>query len=421
MKKFSWFILAIPFFGHTQTVGFGTWGSCNMNNISEYNPVVDPGGASNAKFGNSVSLSGNFAIIGSYGEKVGANSNQGSASIYQHNNTNWVFMQKLTDATGAAHDYFGYSVSVSGNYAIAGACNDDLPGKTDAGSVSIYQYDGSSWVLMQKLTDATGASGDYFGYSVSISGNFVIAGAPHDDMGANANQGSASIYQYDGSSWVFMQKVTNSVGAANDFFGNSVSISGTYAVVGAYMDDEKDFMGITRTDMGSASIYRNSGANWVLMKKITFPQGLNNDYFATSVSISGNYVIAGEPGRLTGKGAVDFFRYDGTNWVYMQKIFNIAGTDYDYFGNSVFISGDYAIVGAYSAPVNSISDAGAATIYRRIGLGWIKMQFIPDPGENIYDEFGKSVIIDETTKRFLIGNPGHGSSSGIAFFGKLNE
>ena len=209
-------------------IGFGVWGDCATNgNISEYNPVTDSTGGFSDQFGFSVSISGNYAIVGAPYDDVGANVNQGSASIYQYNGTNWVLMQKITDATGAAVDEFGFSVSISGNYAIVGAVNDDVGANNDQGSASIYQYNGSSWVLMQKITDATGAVDDRFGSSVSISGNYAIVGAESDDVGANANQGSANIYQRIGLVWRKLQYVTDPAGAVGESFGSSVAIDET--------------------------------------------------------------------------------------------------------------------------------------------------------------------------------------------------
>jgi hypothetical protein len=106
--------------------------------------------------------------------------------------------RRLTDAEGAASDLFGFSVSISGNFAIVGAYWDDIGANADQGSVSVYQFDESRWVFKEKITDATGSLTDNFGVSVSMSGNYFIVGASGDDVGVNQNQGSFSIYQYDG-------------------------------------------------------------------------------------------------------------------------------------------------------------------------------------------------------------------------------
>ena len=344
-------------------VGFGSWGDCSNNNISEYNPVVDTTGAAFDYFGKSVSISGNYAIVGAPIDDVGANTNQGSASIYQLSGGAWVLMNKITDATGEAEDRFGHSVSISGNYAIVGAPYDAVGANIIQGSVSIYQLSGGSWVLMSKITDATGAPFDIFGLSVSISGNYAIVGAYADDVGANVNQGSASIHQLSGGAWVLMNKITDANGAANDEFGLSVSISGNYAIVGAPYDDVG-----ANTNQGSASIYQLSGGAWEWMNKITDANGAAGDLFGFSVSIFGNY----------------------------------------------------AIVGAPTDDVGANATQGSASIYQKIGLGWQKLQYVTDPGGNSGDGFGGSVSIDFDNKRFIIGAYGYAGSSGKVVFGKIN-
>lgn len=282
-------------------VGFGSWGDCSNNNISEYNPVVDTTGAAFDYFGKSVSISGNYAIVGAPIDDVGANTNQGSASIYQLSGGAWVLMNKITDATGEAEDRFGHSVSISGNYAIVGAPYDAVGANIIQGSVSIYQLSGGSWVLMSKITDATGAPFDIFGLSVSISGNYAIVGAYADDVGANVNQGSASIYQLSGGAWEWMNKITDANGAAGDLFGFSVSIFGNYAIVGAPTDD----VGANATQ-GSASIYQKIGLGWQKLQYVTDPGGNSGDGFGGSVSIDfdnkrfiiGAYGYAGSSGKV---------------------------------------------------------------------------------------------------------------------------
>ncbi|MBL0335526.1 MAG: FG-GAP repeat protein [Chitinophagaceae bacterium] len=280
-----------------------------MNGISEYNPVADPAGETVDHFGFSVSISGNFAIIGTPYDDL----TKGSASIYQYNGSNWVFMQKLTDATGVSGDLFGNSVSISGNYAIAGAPYATNGGNIYQGAVCIFQFNGSNWVLMQKITDPAGAAGDLFGSSVSVSGIYTVIGAVGDDE-LTADQGSASVYIYNGSSWLFMQKITDATGASTDFFGTSVSVSNNYIVIGA----PSDVVG-TNNYQGSASIYQYNGSSWVLMQKITDAGGAANDNFGSSVSISGNYVVMGAYYDNAGQGSVSFYQYNGSSWVLMQK------------------------------------------------------------------------------------------------------
>lgn len=403
-------------------IGFGVWGDCAANgNISNYQPVADANGEFGDKFGNSVSIGGNYTIVGTPGEAVGANTGQGSVSIYQNNGGTWVFMQKITDATGAPNDGFGNSVQISGNYVIVGASNDDVGVNANQGSASIYQYNGSSWVLMQKITDAGGAAGDNFGVSVSISGNYALVGAFNDDMGANTNQGSASFYQYDGVNWILTQKSAEPTGAANDNFGNSVSISGNYAIIGVPGDN----VTAANTNQGSAIIYQYNGiTGWNLIQKITDVTGSSGDNFGASVSISGNYVVGGafrdDVGTNNDQGSCSIFQFNGSNWVLMQKINDVYGVANDAFGYSVSISGSYVIIGTPFTYVPPKNNHGSATIYQRIGMGWQKLQFITDPGGVENDLAGNAVCIDGITKQFIIGAYGFVNYFGKVIFGKIN-
>jgi hypothetical protein len=156
--------------------------------------------------------------------------------------------KKLTAGDGTAEDYFGSSVSISGNTAIVGAPGDDDNG-TESGSAYIFsrnQGGTDNWGEVQKLLASDGAAGDYFGWSLSISGNMAIVGAPIDDDNGG-DSGSAYIFsrnQGGTDNWGEVQKLLASDGAAYDYFGHSVSISGNTAIVGAVGDDDNgDYSG----------------------------------------------------------------------------------------------------------------------------------------------------------------------------------
>jgi N-acetylneuraminic acid mutarotase len=147
---------------------------------------------------------------------------------------------KLTASDAAERDWFGESVSVSGDLALIGANGNDDAGP-DSGSAYVYRYDPSSgeWIEEAKLTASDTAPADLFGGSVSVSGDLAVIGAFGDDD-AGGESGSAYVYRYDPSSgdWIEEAKLTASDGAAGDNFGFSVSVSGDLAVIGAKKDDD---------------------------------------------------------------------------------------------------------------------------------------------------------------------------------------
>jgi hypothetical protein len=403
----------------TGNVGFGVWGDCATNgNVTEYVPVSDSTAVSTDFFGVSVAISGNFAIIGAFSDGDIGGPEQGSASIYQFNGSNWVLMQKLLDPGGATGDSAGISVSISGNFAIVGSYTDDGPAGIDQGSAVIYQFNGTSWVFMQKIFDATGSPNDRFGISVSVSGNRAIIGSYFDDGAAGIDQGSASIYQFNGSSWVLMQKITDATGALNDNFGFSVAVSGDHALVGAQFDD-----GVAGSDQGSVSFFRFNGASWVLTQKNFDANAGAGDLFGNSVSISNNYAVIGAYANDTttmDQGTANIYFYNGTNWVLTQKLAHPDGEFGDSFGISVSISGNYILVGCYNDNGPGGTGQGSATIYQRIGSGWQKLQLIMDPAGSYLMAFGYAVAIDGSTQRFVAGSPVSFNLTGKAVFGKVN-
>ncbi|MGB3078566.1 MAG: hypothetical protein WBB31_05765 [Saprospiraceae bacterium] len=292
--------------------------------------LTDPDAGANDVFGTSVSISGAYAIVGAPFDSD-IFSQQGSASIYQFNGSNWQLMQKITDPDGQTGYQFGFSVSISGDYAIIGAPMQMMEGHFLQGSASIYYYDGSTWTLMDKVTNPSGAAADNFGYAVAISNGYAIIGAINDDE-SHENQGSASIFQFNGSNWVLMNKVLDATSGFNDNFGYSVSISGQYAIVGSIYDD------INYSNQGSASIYHYNGTNWVMMQKISELVGGDEDNFGTCVALCGPYALVGsardDVGTNNSQGSASLFQRIGSCWQQMQLITDPAGVSPDLFGTS---------------------------------------------------------------------------------------
>ena len=125
-----------------------------------------------------------------------------------------------------------------------GTIGDDDNGD-GSGSAYVFKRSGTTWIEEAKLLPSDGASSDQFEYSVSIFGDYAVVGAMwHSDNGPQS--GSAYVFKRNGTSWAQEAKLLPSDGAEADEFGRSVSISGDYAVVGAYLDDDNG------TDAGSA-------------------------------------------------------------------------------------------------------------------------------------------------------------------------
>ncbi|UCB43342.1 MAG: hypothetical protein JSV77_01460 [Dehalococcoidales bacterium] len=297
-------------------------------------------------FGYSVAISGDTIVVGAYGD----DSRTGSAYVFEKPITGWADMtetEKLTATDGAPYDYFGFSVAISGDTTVVGAHGDDDDGSS-SGSAYIFVSSASGWSQQAKLTASDGASYDGFGYSVSISGDTAVIGAIYDDD-KGSSSGSAYVFEKPATGWTDMtetEKLAASDGASYDFFGYYVSISGDTAVVGAPDDDDNG------DNSGSAYVFVNSASGWSQQAKLTASDGASYDEFGYSVSISGDTIVVGAYGdddNGSYSGSAYIFQKPILGWTGMtetEKLIASDATDYDFFGISVSISGYTAVVGA---------------------------------------------------------------------------
>ena len=360
-------------------------------------------------FGNSVSIDGDYAVVGAFLHDDNG-SNSGSAYVFTWNGTIWMQQDKLLALNGTADDKFGQSVSISGDYAVAGANFDDDNG-TDAGSAYVFTHTGTSWMQQAKLLPSDGTGFAWFGYSVSISGDYTVVGASQDnDNGTNS--GSAYVFHRTGVSWVEEAKLLPSNGAANDRFGASVSIDGDYAVVGAYWHDDNG------TDAGSAYVFKRTGTSWAEEAKLLPSDGAAEDFFGASVSISGDYIIVGaelNDDNGSNSGSAYLFKRTGTSWAQQDKLLPSDGAMDDNFGQSVSISGDYAVVGASSNNDNG-NNSGSAYLFKRTGTSWAEVTKLLAFDAAADDRFGISVSISgDCTIVGALSDDDDGSESGSAY------
>jgi len=293
-------------------------------------------GAEGDEFGCSVSIDGDYAIVGAYGDDDNGVWS-GSAYVFIRSGTAWTQQAKLLASDGAAYDAFGCSVSIDGDYAIVGAAADD-----SGGSAYLFIRSGTAWTQQAKLLASDGAADDGFGYSVSIDGD-----------------GSAYVFTRSGTSWTQQTKLLASDGAEGDEFGCSVSIDGDYAIIGVPYDDDNV------VDSGSAYVFIRSGTAWTEQDKLLASDGAADEWFGCSVSIDGDYAIVGaclDDDNGMWSGSAYIFIRSGTAWTQQAKLLPSDGAVVNIFGCSVSIDGDYTIVGAAWDDDNG-EGSGSAYVY----------------------------------------------------------
>jgi len=319
-------------------------------------------GAATDSFGNSVALSGDTALVGALGGDVGAFADQGSAYVFVRSGATWTQQQKLVASDGAYSDQFGVSVALSGDTALVGAPSDDVGANANQGSAYVFVRNGATWAEQQKLTASDGIATDFFGNSVALSGDTALVGAPSDQVGVNADQGSAYVFVRSGTIWAEQQKLTAGDGKSQDGFGVSVALSGDTALFGALGGDVGAF-----ADQGSAYVFVRSGTIWAEQQKLTASDGAADDLFGIAVTLSGDTALVGahsdDVGANANQGSAYVFVRSGATWTQQQKLVASDGAYVDQFGVSVALSGDTALVGAHSDDVGANANQGSAYVF----------------------------------------------------------
>ncbi len=390
-----------------EMLNVGLIGAGNL--LFDEQKITADDGAAYDIFGNSVSLSGDRALVGAHCDDDNGGES-GSAYIFVRDGDEWVQEAKLTADDGAERDYFGWSVSLSGDRALVGAYGDDDNGDR-SGSAYIFVRDGDEWTQEAKLTADDGEAYDYFGWSVSLSGDRALVGASGDNDNGGGS-GSAYIFVRDGDEWTQEAKLTAEDGEAYDHFGNSVSLSGDRALVGAYFDDYNG------DQSGSAYVFIHEEGEWVQEAKLTAEDGAESDQFGNSVSLSGDRALVGahqDDDNGNNSGSAYIFVRDGDEWVQEAKLTAEDGAASDRFGISVSLSGERALVGAWGDDDNG-NNSGSAYTFVRDGDEWEQEAKLTAEDSEAGDNFGCSVSL--SGDRALVGADGdddNGGASGSAY------
>ena len=373
------------------------------------NKMIDPAdGAADSQFGKSLDINDEYIVVGAYRDDEIA-LNAGAAYIYDCNGTNEIEL-KPQDLT--AGDAFGNDVSVYKDWMMIGAPFDDI---TSPQTGTVYSYfNNGSWTFSEKFNATDRSTNDYFGYSVDNSEilDFLSRPEPVALIGAygkNSSTGAAYLFRY-GTGWDQSHQFLASDGAQNDQFGYDVSIYGGFVLIGAPGDSDNG------SSSGSAYFYLyNSIQNQWSQTKIKPDDGSASSSFGTSVHIDGNYMIIGAPSEdeiADNSGAAYIFHRVNGTWVQQAKLKACDVSPNSSFGISVKISGDHAIIGASSDDLANGSNSGSAYIFERLGTEWHqKTKLVPSDGTTNFN-FGLGTAIDG--EKAVVGSGGHSINGGTS-------
>ena len=325
-----------------------------------------PDGSEFKFFGGQVSINGNNAVVS--GIRVGKQnkSSMGTAYIFSKNpkSSKWTRVAELIPQNLINSETYGQSLSIFGEVVVIGDRGNPL--NNDGGSAFVFSKNSggdNNWGQIAHLKPDISSAFDWFGTSVSAYENNILVGSPGYSEDDDGSIGCAYVFsQKSGFSnkWIQTAHLKPRAPSRYAYFGSSLSISSDRLIIGAFRDEKIK---------GSATIFSfdNITNEWKHESKLTAPYGNNGDQFGLSVSIDGDLAIVGAPGKdepLTHSGCAYFFVKDKNNlagsWQLSKKIVGENTQRFDEFGTQVDLFGDTIIIGA---PENSAGGLYSGSTY----------------------------------------------------------
>ncbi len=411
------------------------------------------------RFGSSVGISGDTIVVGASSEDStvngdGSNSSAtgvGAAYVFVRSGTAWSEQAYLKASNFEPGDLFGWSVGICGDTIVIGATGESSNATTvngdgsnnsapAAGAAYVFVRSGTAWSQQAYLKASNSGAFDWFGSSVGISEDTIVVGAVLESSNATrvngdgtnnsaSRVGAGYVFVRSGTAWNQQAYLKASNSRADNYFGESVGISGDTIVVGAYGESSNAL------SAGAAYVFVRSGTAWSQQAYLKASNSGAGDGFGVSVGISGETIVIGavlEDSNATtvngdgsnnsalDAGAAYVFVRSGTAWsqqAYLKASNSGAG---DRFGASVGIGGDMIVVGAWheasdatmvngDGTNNSANDAGAAYVFVRSGTAWSQQAFLKASNSGASDWFGASVGISGNT--IVVGARGEDSNA----------
>jgi hypothetical protein len=293
-------------------------------------------------------------------------------------------------------------VALAGDTVVIGAVGDDIGARLDQGSAHVFTREpgGLSWSEGQALVATSGDAFDYdhVGHSVALDGETIAVGAYGTNAGGLLDAGRIYTTARGPVPWPETSLIVANDGATSDNFGWSVALDADTAVIGAAFDDVG-----TNTDQGSAYVFVRNGPIWVLQQKLIAGDGAMLDYFGWSVALAGDTAVIGafadDVGANVDQGSGYVFIRTGSIWTEQGRLNAGDGAAHDHFGRSVALDGDTALIGADQDDVGANGDQGSAYVFSRGGSArdggmWIEEQKLTAGDGAAVDVFGCAVALD---------------------------
>ncbi len=287
------------------------------------------------EMGYSVAISGNWAVVGLPDATVSGGGNSGEVLAFQRTGTDWKLRRNFNLFSLGANDRYGESVAIAGNHLLIGVPGANLAG-ADSGRVEAWQYASGQWQRIGIFAAPDSNAGDRFGSTVSLDGAVAVIGSPGVDNGV------VDMFVRSGSDWQWKTRVSPNDLTAGADFGASIDVDGNYVAIGAPE---------ANSGAGRAFTYLRSG-NALNRQAELFPEEVQaSSRFGFDVALDGTWAAVTQPtwDHVDGRtGSVSSFQRSGTAW---PRKDTITGSTTDVFATAVDVSGTNALVGRNSSTI----------------------------------------------------------------------
>lgn len=433
---------------------------------TEGQALYAPDGATEDYFGYSVALDGNTALIGAPGDSGPTVPQCGSARVWVHNGSTWTEQVALRLQVAVPGDSLGQSVALEGDTALVGAPGDD----NLAGSANVFTRSGTLWTERAKLS--IGANVIRFGWAVGLSGNTAVGSGfwyRPANLAPVPYTGSAAVFTGSGSSWSLQQRLGSGSGTMEKGFGVSAAVDGDTALVGAYWDqdpihgrvdckvhsfirgstvwstqgyldagdnkygthfgsalaleDDVAVIGMSSEttprgfEAGAAYVMVRNAGVWSRVAIVSASDGKRLDRFGSAAAIEGDTILIGasfaevpEPPELghLRPGRVYVFKKLAGVWTEQARIEHPQPQHHDFFGASLDLDGDTAVIGAWWNGELMSSHSGCVYVFTRSGSTWMLQTKLVSAVRETNNWFGESLALEGD--HLVIGAAGAGKA-----------
>lgn len=298
--------------------------------------LTSPNAQTEGWFGVSVAAIGNLVVVGAFTEN--SSGYQWAGNAYTFNAKSGALVNTLASPNAQSYGYFGFSVAISTNLIAVGARGETSDGYYSAGNA--YVFNAKTGALISMLTSPNPQFNGSFGSSVAVGGDVVAVGAPYESANGYSQAGNA--YTFNATTGALIGTLTSPNAQSYGHFGNSVAMSGSTIVVGAF--EEK---GGGARSAGHAYIF--NATTGALTNTLTSPNAQRNGQFGASVTVVGSLVAVGAPQEASHKHhslAGNAYTFNSTTGALISTLSSPNKFLHGYFGYSVAVSGNKVVVGA---------------------------------------------------------------------------